>query len=115
MIVLDTNVLSEALKPSPQEPSPVFTTTITQAKILYGIELLPPGKRRARLSAIVKMFADRFQGRILPFDGESARTFAKILWRATLRISSAAVYQSSIRGNERANRAAPINYFYQPH
>ena len=90
MIVLDTNVLSEALKPSPsdvvlrwlaaQEPSSVVTTTITQAEVLYGIESLPPGKRRVRLSdAIEKIFAEGFQGRILPFDEEAARAFAKIV------------------------------------
>jgi predicted nucleic acid-binding protein len=90
MIVLDTNALSEALKPSPseivlrwlaaQEPSAVFITTITQAEVLYGIELLPAGKRRLRLAAIIeKLFAEDFQGRILSFDQESARTFAKIV------------------------------------
>ena len=90
MIILDTNVLSEALRPLPsgvvvrwlaaQEPEAVFTTAITQAEVLYGIELLPPGKRRLRLSAAIeKMFAQEFQGRILPFDDEAARAFAKIV------------------------------------
>ena len=90
MIVLDTNALSEALKPSPseivlrwlaaQEPSAVFITTITQAEVLYGIELLPTGKRRMRLSAIIeKLLAEEFQGRILSFDEDSARVFAKIV------------------------------------
>ena len=89
VIVLDTNV-PEALKPSPsdvvllwlaaQEPSAVFTTTITQAEILYGVERLPSSKRRARLAeAVEKMFAELFQGRILPFDEESARAFAKVV------------------------------------
>ena len=90
MIVLDTNALAEALKPSPskivlrwlaaQEPSAVFITTITQAEVLYGIELLPAGKRKSQLSAIIeKLFADDFQGRILSFDEDSARAFAKIV------------------------------------
>lgn len=90
MIVLDTNVLSEALKPLPspivlhwlaaQEPSAVFTTTITQAEVLYGIETLPPGKRRMRLlAAVEKMFAEEFEGRILPFDEDAARVFARIV------------------------------------
>jgi len=89
VIVLDTNVLSEALKPLPasvvlrwlaeQEKGMVFTTTITTAEILYGIELLPAGKRRSQLSAVVeKIFAEDFRGRILPFDDEAARVFAKI-------------------------------------
>jgi predicted nucleic acid-binding protein len=89
VIVLDTNVLSEALKPVPsdvvlrwlaaQDLADVFTTTISQAEVLYGIELLPAGKRRVGLSAAVeKMFAEAFQGRILPFDEDAARAFAKI-------------------------------------
>lgn len=89
MIILDTSVLSEAIKPSPSErvlrwladrpPLSVFTTTITQAEILYGVELLPPGKRRrALLAAVEAMFEEDFAGRILPFDGEAARVFPKI-------------------------------------
>jgi predicted nucleic acid-binding protein len=73
MIVLDTNALAEALKPSPskivlhwlaaQEPSAVFITTITEAEVLYGIELLPAGKRKSQLSAIIKkLFCGRLSG-----------------------------------------------------
>jgi len=90
VIVLDTNVLSEALKPLPsgvvlrwldaQEPSDVYTTTITLAEILYGMEALAPGKRRIRLlAAVEKMFAEQFEGRILPFDEDAARLFAGIV------------------------------------
>lgn len=89
MIVLDTNVLSEALKPAPagtvlrwlaaQAPAAVFTTTITLAEILYGLEVLPVGKRRLQLlTAVEKMFAEQFDGRILSFDEEAARLFASI-------------------------------------
>jgi toxin FitB len=90
MIVLDTNAVSEALKPSPsrmvldwlaaQDPREVFITTITQAEVLYGIERLPSGKRRVSLLAeIERMFVEDFPGRILPFDEGSARMYAKIL------------------------------------
>ena len=90
MIVLDTNMVSEALKPSPsqvvlrwlaaQAPSGVFITIITQAEMLYGIECLPPGKRREHLSVeIEKVFVEDFPGRILPFNEEAARSYAKIL------------------------------------
>jgi len=90
MIVLDTNVLSEALRPSPssvvlrwlaaQEREAVFITTITQAEILYGVEMLPAGKRRTRLyGAVGKLFSTEFAARILPFDEESAREFAKVV------------------------------------
>ena len=90
MIILDTNVLSEALKPAPsgivlrwlagQPRSGVFTTTITLAEILYGVAALPPGKRRRRLLvAVEKIFAQEFEGRILSFDEDAARAFAGIV------------------------------------
>ena len=90
MIVLDTNVVSEALRPSPakqvlrwlaaQGPLAVFTTTITQAEVLYGIEVLPTGKRRASLAIVVdKIFAEKFSGRILAFNQDAARMYAKIV------------------------------------
>lgn len=90
MIVLDTNVLSEALKPYPEEAvlrwlaqqnrAAVFITTITQAEILDGVEMLPVGKRRSRLHAAVeRMLVDEFSERILVFDGESARVYPKIV------------------------------------
>jgi len=92
MIVLDTNVLSESLRPAPaddvlrwlaaQDAESIFTTTITQAELLYGVELLPAGKRRLRLSsAIEAMFVEEFPGRILPFDVEAARVFPKLTAR----------------------------------
>lgn len=63
-----------------QEPVTVFTTTITLAEVLYGIERLPAGKRRERLfAAIGNIFAEEFKGRILPFDEEAARSFSKIV------------------------------------
>ena len=90
MIVLDTNVLSEALKPTPsqtvlgwlaaQKPSAVFTTTITQAELLYGVEVLPPSKRRVKLlSAVERILNEEFERRILPFDEGAAREFARIV------------------------------------
>ncbi len=92
MIVLDTNVLSEALKPSPDEAvlrwlaeqnrDAVFTTAITQAEILYGVELLPSAKRRSRLHAVIeRVFGDEFTQRVLPFDSDSARVYPKIVAR----------------------------------
>jgi predicted nucleic acid-binding protein len=90
MIILDTNVLSEPLKKRPkpavlrwlaaQEPSGACTTALTQAEMLYGIEALPPGKRKTGLAtAIETMFAEEFPSRILPFDSGAARIFSKIV------------------------------------
>ena len=89
MIVLDTNVLSEVvrLSPSPkvvrwlveQGPVSVFTTAVTQAEMLYGLESLPPGKRRSILQVALEKIFGEFHGRILPFDDHSARAFAEIV------------------------------------
>lgn len=89
MIVLDTNVLSELMRPHPsprvvawmeQQPgAQLAVTAITEAEIFYGLELLPAGKRRDRLLAAAgAMFAEDFEGQALAFDGEAARMFAKI-------------------------------------
>ena len=89
MIVLDTNLLSEVLLPAPAErildwlatipPRALCTTAITQAELLLGVILLPPGRRRLFLSAeIDRMFGETFSGRILHFDSAAAREFAQI-------------------------------------
>src|SRR5438128_1186067 len=89
MIILNTNAVSEAMRTTPapevlnwlaaQPASGLFTTTITQAEILYGVELLPKGKRRGALqSAAQAMFEEDFAGRILPFDSDAARQFPLI-------------------------------------
>ena len=117
MIVLDTNVLSEALKPLPsgivlgwlaaQEPPSVFTTTITLAEILYGVEGLPPGKRRMRLLAgVEKMFAQEFEGRILPFDEGAARTFAGIVAARDAAGRPISQFDAMIAAIARSHRAA---------
>jgi predicted nucleic acid-binding protein len=87
MFVLDTNVLSELMRPAPapavanwvgrQTRSALFTTTITEAEIFYGIELMPDGHRRqAVLTAAERMFAEEFDGRVLSFDRHAARFYA---------------------------------------
>jgi hypothetical protein len=90
MIVLDTNAVSEVMKPNPSEvvvdwldaqtPDEVFITVVTQAELLYGVESLPAGKRRAALSQQVeRVFAEDFPGRILHFDQLSARMFSMVV------------------------------------
>ncbi len=89
MIVLDTNVLSEVLRPTPelrvidwlgrQASASLFITTVTQAEILYGIAILDSGRRRDDLqAAAMAMFAEDFAGRILEFDADAASTYAII-------------------------------------
>lgn len=89
MNVLDTNVVSELMRPEPaarvvswvssQPATSQYTTTITQAEVLFGIQLLAAGKRRARLlSAAESMFAEDFGGRVLGFGSEAAALYARI-------------------------------------
>lgn len=93
MIVLDTNVVSEALRPAPsdrvlrwldaQDPRTLFLTTISLAELLVGAAYLPPGRRRSDLegslaSALRHLFGDR----ILPFGAEAATVLAPMMARA---------------------------------
>ena len=89
MIVLDTNVLSELMKPAPAarvvkwmaaQPAPIlYTTSITQAEILHGLMLLPRGRRRNALeAAATSMFEEDFGGRILGFGADAAPRYAQI-------------------------------------
>lgn len=89
MIVLDTNVLSELMRANPDEtvrswvaaatPEGLFTTAVTRAEILFGLALLPVGRRRSDLSAAAnRMFSVVFSDRVLPFDSAAAEEYAFI-------------------------------------
>ena len=89
MIILDTNVLSELMKPAPaskvvdwiaaQPVASLYTTSITQAEVLHGLMVLPSGRRRRSLeAAATSMFAEDFGGRILGFDADAAPSYSRI-------------------------------------
>jgi predicted nucleic acid-binding protein len=89
MIILDTNVLSELFKPTPapevlgwlaMQPVPsLYTTAVTQAEMLFGLEIMAKGKRRSVLESLTqRMFEVTFVDRILSFDADAARQFALI-------------------------------------
>jgi len=90
MIVLDTNVISELMRPRPdptvvawvaaQPRATLYTTGINQAEILHGVAALPAGRRRAALAAIADaIFAEDFAGRILSFNSRAAPYYAEIV------------------------------------
>lgn len=92
MIVLDTNVLSELMRPEPaaavlrwvagQPATALHVTSISYAEILFGIGLLPEGKRRRALTEQAQaMFAEDFAGRMLSFDQVAAPAYAMIATR----------------------------------
>ena len=89
MIVLDTNVVSETMKASPQssvvdwldsqDEMNLFICAPVLAELRYGEELLPAGRRRIALSvAIDHIEHNAFRGRILPFDQGAASTYARL-------------------------------------
>jgi toxin FitB len=96
MILLDTNVLSEPLRPQPdrnvlawldaQAAESLYLSTVSLAEMLLGIETLPAGKRRKALAAsidekIIALFGER----IVPFDLSAAENYARIVARARKR------------------------------
>jgi predicted nucleic acid-binding protein len=89
VILLDTNVISELARPSPepavekflrlQPPESVFTSAVCQAEIRYGLARLAPGRRREELTRRVLQFlSDAFPGQILPFDSACAALYGEI-------------------------------------
>lgn len=90
MNILDTNILSELMRPAPnmrvvdwlngEEPLNVVITAITVAEILYGIERLPHGKRKQHFAKIAaEMFEEDFIERIFPFDEIAASYYAALV------------------------------------
>jgi len=89
MFLLDTNVVSELMRPKPepsveawvagQPPKDLFLSAVSEAELRYGAAILPKGRRRATLfSDIEGMLQRAFGDRVLPFDREAARTFGDI-------------------------------------
>jgi len=89
MIILDTNVLSELLRPEPakqverwlsaQDGAKVYFTTVGEAELRHGVAILPAGKRRNALTiAIEGLLEEDFRDRVLPFDRAAARAYATI-------------------------------------
>jgi len=90
VIIVDTNVISELMRPEPnpkvlawiaaQPRAQLYTTHINQIEILYGIAVLPEGRRRDALKAAADgMFAEDFAGRLLPFGASAATRYAEIM------------------------------------
>ena len=88
MIVLDTNVVSEAMKPEPhpavrawlndQAAETLYLTSVTLAELLFGIAALPSGKRKDMLAQTLEGLMGLFRDRVLPFNTDAARRFAEL-------------------------------------
>jgi predicted nucleic acid-binding protein len=89
MIILDTNVVSELMRPAPlpavlgwlqEHPRhDVFTTVITVAEIRYGIARLPEGRRRTELDQAASEIFAAFPDQVLSFDLAAASAYADIV------------------------------------
>ena len=93
MIILDTNVVSEPLKPAPdaavlswlnaQAPQTLYITSVSLAELWAGIAALPAGRRRDALKlALTAQMLPLFEGRLLSFDTLAAQAFADVNARA---------------------------------
>jgi predicted nucleic acid-binding protein len=88
MILLDTNVVSEAMKPEPapavrtwldaQAADTLYLSSVTIAELMLGVGALPKGRRKDKLTAALDGVLDLFADRILPFDTRAARRYADL-------------------------------------
>jgi predicted nucleic acid-binding protein len=90
LIILDTNVISEGFRAQPaaivrdwldsQIPSDLFLCAPVLAELRYGVERLPPGRRRDELDRLVgNAERDLFANRLLPVDREAAHAFGRVV------------------------------------
>ena len=93
MIILDTNVVSEPMKPAghrgvqawldEQIAETLYLTSISLAELLLGVEVLPDGKRKVGLpAALSDLLSVIFGTRVLPFDQQAATMYAQRVSRA---------------------------------
>ena len=96
MILVDTNVISETLRQQPdpavvrwmdaQSIETLYLSAVTVAELRYGIAVLPEGRRRQVLhSGLEQSVRPRFEGRILPFEGAAAESYAELMAAARRR------------------------------
>ncbi len=88
MIIVDTNVVSELMRPDPepvvanwlrtQAREELYTTAITLAEIRYGLERLPEGRRKRLMQTTAEQVFVAFEQQVLPFDATAARHYALI-------------------------------------
>lgn len=93
MIVLDTNVISAAISDgtaneavkqwlNAQRPAELFITSLSIQENLFGVEMMPDGKKKTRLLAAYNDVFALFNGRVLDFDTAAARVFSVAVSKA---------------------------------
>lgn len=89
MILLDTNILSELMRPVPEHnvlkwldllpSSECYISAITKAEIELGIALLPEGKRKSSLQTAAELMFNEFPDRCLSFNSCASSKYAEIV------------------------------------
>jgi predicted nucleic acid-binding protein len=117
VIILDTNVVAEMMKPAPmpqvvtwlneQDVSTLFLTSVSIGEICYGLQALPQGRRRRLLEeGFERVLAEAFAGRILVFDEEAARRYGEVMGRRKEIGRPLSVLDGQIASIARANSYA---------
>ena len=89
MYILDTDVVSELMRPKPTHAvfdwvgshngRAMYLTAISEAELRFGAEVMPEGKRRRRLLSIIAIWLQGgFLNEIIPFDSDAAKAYAII-------------------------------------
>jgi predicted nucleic acid-binding protein len=114
MIILDTNVVSEPLRPNPeprvlnwldqQAADTLYLTSISVAELLFGVACLPEGRRKETLeTGIDRLIEALFGSRILSFDLIAARQYGPLIVRAKANGRAIAVGDGQIAAIASAN------------
>ena len=88
-LLLDTDVVSELLRPSPnpavegwvaeRPAAELYFSAVGEAELRYAVAMLPAGRRKDALAAAIEgILQEDFRDRILPFDSGAARAYADI-------------------------------------
>lgn len=114
MKILDTNVISELQKKEPNElvvqyvnsldPTSTYITSITVGELLYGVDILPLGRRKQELEdSVFKIIKEVFKNRVLPYDFDAASHYAINAASAKRYGNAVGLADGMIAGIARAN------------
>lgn len=92
MIILDTNIVSEAMRAEPhpaviawldaQSLETLYLSSVTLAEMLFGIGIMPNGRRKKMQAVALEGMLNLFGDRILAFDSEAAKNYAELAVKA---------------------------------
>ena len=117
MILIDTNVVSELMRPNPaqavldwfgrQDATVLHLSAVGEAELRYGVEIMPIGKKRDDLTnAIEVVVSEDFAGRVMPFDSAAAVAYAGIVANRRSAGRPISPFDGQIVATARVNDAA---------